>query len=293
MRYVQLRAFHNVAIHGGFSRAAEALGLTQPAISDQVRKLEAEYDIRLFDRQKKQVRLTEAGRQLLEITNRLFDVENQALEFLSETQAVRTGRLNIMADSAHHILHVLARFRRSHPSVSLSVHSGNTLTVLERLTSYEADIGVIGEIPDSRDYEIVHLKTSPIVAFVAAGNKLAHKHGAALKDLCEQPLVLREKGSRTRALLEAELARRKLRYRAGIEAEGREAVKEIVAAGGGIGFVSEAELPGDDRLVKLTITDAAMTMDEAIICLRERRDSKIIRSFMAIAREAAGQSGNN
>ena len=91
MRYVQLRAFHHVAVHGGFSRAAEALGLTQPAISDQVRKLEAEYDIRLFDREKKQIRLTAAGRDLLEITNRLFEVEARALEYLSETQTLRSG----------------------------------------------------------------------------------------------------------------------------------------------------------------------------------------------------------
>jgi len=74
MRYVQLRAFHYVAVHGGFSRAAEALHVTQPAISDQVRKLEAAYDIRLFDRQKKQISVTEEGKQLLDITHRLFEV---------------------------------------------------------------------------------------------------------------------------------------------------------------------------------------------------------------------------
>jgi DNA-binding transcriptional LysR family regulator len=75
MRYVQLRAFHHVAIYGGFSRAAEMLFLTQPAISDQVRKLEEEYDILLFNRNKKQVTLTEAGQRLLEITHRMFDTE--------------------------------------------------------------------------------------------------------------------------------------------------------------------------------------------------------------------------
>src|SRR5690606_35381641 len=80
MRYVQLRAFHYVAVCGGFSRAAEELYLTQPAISDQVRKLEEEYDILLFNRHKKQVSLTPQGERLLEITRRLFDNENQALE---------------------------------------------------------------------------------------------------------------------------------------------------------------------------------------------------------------------
>ena len=75
VRYVQLRAFHYVATCGGFSRAAEELPLTQPAISDQVRKLEEEYDILLFNRMRKQVTLTSAGEALLQITRRLFDCE--------------------------------------------------------------------------------------------------------------------------------------------------------------------------------------------------------------------------
>src|SRR3546814_17641614 len=88
MRYVQLRAFHYVAITGGFSRAAEALCLTQPAISDQVRKLEEEYDVILFNRHKKQVSITKAGQHILEITRRLFDVEQQDLELTTESRAL-------------------------------------------------------------------------------------------------------------------------------------------------------------------------------------------------------------
>ena len=80
MRHAQLRAFHNVAVHGGFSRAADAMNLTQPALSDQVRKLEAEYDVRLFDRTRKQIAITEAGTRLLEITRRLFEVAQRRAE---------------------------------------------------------------------------------------------------------------------------------------------------------------------------------------------------------------------
>ena len=285
MRYVQLRAFHNVAIHDGFSRAAEALGLTQPAISDQVRKLESEYDIRLFDRQKKQIRLTESGKQLLDITNRLFEIETQAMEFLSETQSLRTGTLKIFADSAHHILHVLAQFRHAHPAVSVSINTGNTASVITRLQNYEADIGVVGKVPEGREFEVVALSSSPIVAFVSRNNRLAKSKALSLCELCRHPLVLREEGSLTRALLEDELARKSIRIAGAIEAEGREAVQEIVAADGGIGFVSQAEFGNDHRLVKLDIADASMIMDEAIICLRERSDSKAIRTFMTIARQ--------
>ena len=107
MRYVQLRAFHHVAICGGFSRAAEALSLSQPAVPDPVRKLEEEYDVLLFNREKRRVVLTSAGQRLLTVTQRLFEAERQAAELLAETRTLRSGRLRVIADSAHHLLHVL------------------------------------------------------------------------------------------------------------------------------------------------------------------------------------------
>ena len=138
MRYVQLRAFHYVAIRGGFSRAAEALHLTQPAISDQVRKLEEEYEITLFNRRKKQVTLTTDGQNLLEITRRLFEVEGQAHEMLAESRALRSGSLRLIVDSAHHALPILSRFRERFPGIEISIRSGNSEAVIAQLYNYEA-----------------------------------------------------------------------------------------------------------------------------------------------------------
>ncbi|MCV2864955.1 LysR substrate-binding domain-containing protein [Albidovulum sediminicola] len=285
MRYVQLRAFHYVAICGGFSRAAEELRLTQPAISDQVRKLEEEYDILLFNRHKKQVVLTPAGERLLEITRRLFDNEQQALELLSESRALRAGTLRIVADSAHHLLHILARFRQRYPGVRIAMRAGNTDTVLESLYSYEADIGVLGDIPQSRDFEVIRLNSTPIVAFAARGHPLAGRGSVSFSDLAEHPLVMRESGSRTRQKLEAAARTRGIELTPVIEAEGREAVREIVASGAGVGFVSEAEFGQDPRLVQIRIEgEDTMRMDEALICLRERRGSTRVAAFFDISK---------
>jgi LysR family transcriptional regulator, low CO2-responsive transcriptional regulator len=285
MRYVQLRAFHYVAICGGFSRAAEELYLTQPAISDQVRKLEEEYDVLLFNRHKKQVVLTPIGDRLLEITRRLFDNEQQALELLSESRALRSGTLRIVADSAHHLLHTLAHFREKHPGVRISVRSGNTETVIESLYRYEADIGVLGEVPAGRDFEYVKLNSTPIIAFVSARHPLAGRRSLALGDLAGLPLVMRERGSKTRKKLEEAAAAAGVDLQPAIEAEGREAVREIVASGAGIGFVSAAEFGEDARLVPIEIEGAdALPMDEALICLRDRRSGKLVQAFFDIAR---------
>lgn len=287
MRYAQLRAFHHVAIHNGFSKAANALGLTQPALSDQVRKLEVEYDVRLFSRLKKQVALTKEGRELLEITHRLFEVEQSAQELLAESKAQQTGTLKIIADSARHILNILGAYKIHHPSIQISVSVGNSDEIPDQLQSYNADIGVLGELPKSADFDVINLGTSNIIAFTktAAGVKDA----MTIRELVDSPLVMRESGSRTRTKFEQQAKQMGLKTITHIEAEGREAVREIVAGGGGIGVVAEAEFTEDPRLQKIAISDATIHMDEALICLRERRDSKLIRPFMKLAREALGE----
>jgi len=280
MRYVQLRAFHNVARHGGFSRAAQALNLTQPAISDQVRKLEAQYDILLFNRIKKKVTLTETGQNLLEITNRMFDSEHQALDLLNESRALSSGTLRIIATSANHLNTILSRFRHKYPQIKISLRAGNTEDIIAALYAYKADLGVIGEVPEIADIDVFHLVSSPIIAFARKG--FAPKT-LSLAGLARYPLVFRETGSKTRAKIEDLAHSLGIPLNPIIEAEGREAVHELVAHGAGIGFVSAAELAHDGRVEKINVTDMALTMDESLINLRERRGGKLIRAFADLA----------
>ena len=284
MRYVQLRAFHHVAIHGGFSRAAQELGLTQPALSDQVRKLEEEYDILLFSRQRKQIALTPEGGQLLTITRRLFEAEGQALDLLSESRALRAGKLSIMADAVHHVLPLLAAFRARYPGVKVQLRGGNTETVTHALLAYDADIGVIGERPAMGDAVVLPLNRSPIIACVAATHPLAGYGTLPFAEIARHPVVMREAGSKTRKKVEEAAAARGLVLNPAIEVEGREAMREIVAMGLGIGFVSEAEFGHDPRLARLTTADADITMEEVMLCLRERAGGKTIRALFDMAR---------
>lgn len=291
MRFVQLRAFHYVAICGGFSRAAEELLLTQPAISDQVRKLEEEYDVLLFNRQRKQVTLTPSGERLLAITRRLFDCQQQAHDLLSESRALRAGTLRVVADSAQHLLGIFGAFRARYPGVRIVVRAGNTASVIESLHSYDADIGVLGEIPEGRDFEILVLNSTPIIAFAAVDHPVAANASLSFAQLAEMPLVLRERGSKTRRKLEDGAAAAGVTLTPVIEAEGREAVREIVASGAGVGIVSAAEFAEDVRLVPIPIEGPAMLMDEALICLTERSQGKLVRAFFNCARSLAEDAG--
>ena len=290
MRYSQLKAFHHVALLGGFSRAAEALFLTQPAISEQVRKLEQEHDVLLFFRERKRTRLTETGEHLFRLTKQYFEIEQQISEYISETSAITDGSLRIIADSAHHVTDILGKFQKRYPDVVVSLRSGNTAEILEGLRSYSAEIGVVGGLSRGRELETLDLGSSEIVAFVAKGYFPAEKTSISLQELSRLPLIFRETGSKTRQKLEDAAREKSIPLFATIEAEGREAVREVVASGAGIGFVSLAEYGHDDRLTKLTLQDVSIQMSETMVHLGQRRDVKVIRAFMDIARTCQAET---
>ncbi len=280
MRHSQLKAFHNVALYGGFSRAAEALFLTQPAVSEQVRKLEQDHDLLLFQRERKRVFLTPEGEQLFRFTKQYFEIENQIEDYLTESKASIDGELRIIADSAHHLTDFLGPFRAMYPKITIVVRSGNTNDILEELRSYNAEIGIVGSPSPGKDMTMLNLGASNIVAF--AGRELLPETTTALtfKELKDLPLIFREQGSKTRQKLEDEARSRKITLDPAIVAEGREAVRELVASGAGIGFVSRAEYGRDDRLRQIELRDADLQMGESMIYLTQRHEVKVIRAFM-------------
>jgi len=258
MRHSQLRAFHYVAYLGGFSRAAEYLLLTQPAISEQVRKLEQNHDVLLFHRERKRVRLTEEGEHLFRFTKQYFEIEQQIEEYLSMTSAAVDGELRIIADSAHHITFFLGKFRKQYPNISVTLRTGNTEEILEDLRAYNAEIGIVGSLSPGKDMETLNLGSTEITAFTARGVLLASKKSLIVKELADFPLVFRESGSKTRQKLEEEAGKQGITLIPAIIAEGREAVREVVASGAGIGFVSLAEYGHDDRQYEKSVLHLVM-----------------------------------
>ncbi|WP_204114966.1 LysR substrate-binding domain-containing protein [Shimia biformata] len=287
MRHSQLKAFHNVATLGGFSRAAEAMGLTQPAISEQVKTLETENDVLLFARKGRQIALTAAGEDLFLLTKRYFETEAQIAEYLSAWGHAVSGELRIVADSAQHVTDLLAAFRARHPEVRITLRAGNTEDVLEELRNYNAEIGVVGSLPQARDLTAMAIGSSPITGFARRGLVAGGAAGMTLAEFAQYPLIFREEKSRTRQQVADAAQDLGVTLAPSIVAEGREAVRAIVLAGSGIGFVSEAEFSADDRLEKIPILDLDMQMPESIVHLTQRRGVRVVRAFMELAARQA------
>ncbi|SDK98278.1 aminoethylphosphonate catabolism associated LysR family transcriptional regulator [Pseudomonas delhiensis] len=290
--HAQLKAFHAVALTGSFTRAAERLFLTQPAVSDQVRKLEERYGVLLFHRNKRSVRLTDLGERLLAVTQRLFVIEAEAHELLAASSALQTGNLTLAVDAAVHLLPQVARFCQRYPGIHVRIESGNTDESLQSLFNYRADLALLGRAVEDERLLSVTLRSDPIVAFVASGHPWAQRESIRLADLDDTPLVLREQGSVTRQTLEEEMHRAGLRIRPAIEVEGREAAREAVVAGIGLGVVSAAEFGADSRVHALPIVDCERRMSETLVCLREQSSRRIVATFLDVVREdQAGATG--
>ena len=280
MSYSQLKAFHSVALHGGFSRASEKVFLTQPALSEHVRRLEQDHDILLFRREKKRVYLTDAGNRLFDLTKRLFEIDGQINEFLSDSRSAVEGELRIIVDSASHISEILGRFQTAYPNVFVSMRSSNTEDMITQLRAYNTEIAIAGSIDASNDLVQIDLGSSPIIVIAANGYLPSQQQTISFTELAKLPIVFREQGSKTRQLLEREASRRNIRLAPTMEVEGREAMRDIVASGAGIGFISKAEFGNDNRLTGLSIDDAELHMQESLLYLAQRSDLRIIRTFV-------------
>lgn len=284
MRYAQLKAFHAVAVNGGFSKAAERLALTQPAISDHIRKLEDAYGSELFLRRRGGVELTSFARKLFAVTERMFEAETEALELLSRAKGLEEGMLSIGADAATHVLPLIRRFRERYPKIQVRLVAGNSAQLLAKLDRFEIDFAVIAEAPPQQDYHARLLREDEIQAFTAATHPFARRQEVGLADFVAQPVVLREEGSATRGLLLAEIASRALVLTNVMEIESREAAREAVASGMGVGVISSAEIVPDARLHMLRFSDWQARMSEWLVCLTARADLHIIRAVLGLLR---------
>ncbi len=293
MNHAQLRAFHAVATEGSFTKAAEALRVSQPAVTIQVKALEEAYGVLLVHRRGHRVMLTDLGSRLLEVTRRIFGLMEEADELLSAARELRAGHLRVGADGPFFVMPLLAAFIARYPGVRVTVSMGNSQSVLGDLIEYRSDVAVLARVDGDKRFYALPFSRQPVVVFVPRDHPWAGRGEIRLAELDGQPMVLREVGSTTRRIFEAALQRGRVRPRVVLEIGSREALREAVAAGLGIGVVSRAELGGDERFATLTVADARLESDEFVVCLKERRNLRTVQAFLDLVTAARdGEAGS-
>jgi LysR family transcriptional regulator, transcriptional activator of the cysJI operon len=243
MENFRLRVFRAVARHLNFRVAAEELLLTQSAVTQQIKALESELDVPLFDRAGGRVVLTPAGDALLPFAERLAELSAHAREAVAATSGGSAGRLSLGASQTigqYLLPKLIAGFLQQHPKIEISVIGGNTQTILEALVEHRVQLCLIEGPPMRRDVQLEPFMEDHMVCVVPAGHEWAEAE-IGFEQLQEATLVARELGSGSRRIVEQALEK------AGVEVkklhlvmtfDSTEGLLSAVEAGLGIAFVS-------------------------------------------------------
>lgn len=288
----QLKVFERVAKRLSFTRAAEELFLTQPAVSMQIKQFEDAVGLPLFERLGKKIYLTEAGTELYQVSRRISGQLDEAEQLIEELKGTETGRLKVSAASTVHYfaIHLLAEFCRRHPKVRVSFKVTNRKGLLQSLEDNEADLLLMGQPPESPELAAESFLINPLVIIAPAGHHLTGRKNISLTELANTPFIMREMGSGTRNSVERFLAERGIHLTVSMEVNTNEAIKQGVEEGLGLGIVSihtlERELE-NGRLVVLDGESFPILRQWFIVQRAGKRLSVIAAEFAAFVRNEA------
>lgn len=255
----QLRVFSAVAHHLSFTRAAEELCLTQPAVSMQVKQLENQLDVPLFEHLGKKIFLTEMGREVYHYSRSILQQIDELQGVLNSMKGLGKGRLKIsVASTANYFIPVLlAGFCQRYPGVTVSLDVTNREALLSQLAENEVDLVVMGQPPEDMDLGYEAFLENPLVIVAPPEHPLAKAKKIPLRRLEQEVFLVREPGSGTRIAMERFFAQHDVRITTGMEVGSNEAIKQSVQAGLGLGLLSRDTVEMELALGRLVILDVA------------------------------------
>jgi DNA-binding transcriptional LysR family regulator len=293
----QLRVFEAVARHLSYTRAAEELHLSQPAVSMQVRQLEDEVGLPLFEKLGKTIGLTEAGREIYHYSRSINRSLQEMEEVLESLKGVSRGRLSIAVASTVNYFapRLLAVFSQRYPGIALRLDVTNREQLVRLLEANAVDMVLMGQPPEAVDVESDAFMENPLVVIAPPEHPLADARDVPLSRLKAETFVMREPGSGTRQAMERFFAEHGIPIRYGMQMTRNEAIKQAVRAGLGLSVVSlhtvELELE-TRRLVVVDVTGFPIERQWHLVYRRGKRLSPAAQAFhdfvVAEARALAG-----
>jgi len=287
MNLNHLAIFHAVAREGSITLGAERLHISQPAVSKQLQELEKSLGTLLFDRLPRGVRLTETGELLESYARRLFGLEAEAKSALAEMRGLERGRLAVgasMTIGGYMLPDVLARFHQKYPGIDLRLEIANTEEVQQRLIEGTLDVGLTEGFLEHPELEAMVFREDELVVIAPPNHPLLSEAPVTAERLCQEPFVVREEGSGTRAVVERAFALRGLALQSAMSLGNIEAIKRAVAAGVGIAIVSALTVGlevGAGRLAIVTVSDLAVRRPLHRLYLRGRHQGHAAIAFTA------------
>jgi DNA-binding transcriptional LysR family regulator len=289
----QLAAFCAVVEKSSFSQAAEKLGVTQPAVSLQVRALEERLGQTLLDRSGRRVEPTEAGLRLYRSAQRMLALEEQLYDEVAAESGELHGTLAIGASTgpgAHLVPLLLCEFQRDHPDLRVALSIWDTQTVSEKVARRELELGVVGALRRNRSLEFEPLVRDEIVLAVPPAHPAAGG-SVTVDDLRDETVIAMQEGAGVRQVVDEELRRAGLRVRElepRLELGLQESVKSAVAAGFGVTFISRTAIEGElaaGTLAMARVAGLEPARQIYVVRAKGRPPTRAAEAFLEFARE--------
>ena len=290
MEFRHLQSFAAAAERQSFTKAAESLGLTQPAVSQHVAVLEELLNVSLFEREGRTVVLTAAGRRLHDYARRILDLVDEAGREVGQVDTGFAGTMRIASSTvpAELVLpELLAEFRALHPDVREAVTVSDSRAAADAVESGEADLGFVGELPRSSQLRSRSIATDKLVLVVSSQHPLSGSKKTSLRRLRSEPLIVREPGSGSRRCVEHALEAAGLapdELNIAMEINSNDAIRAAVETGLGAAFLSEATISheiDEGRLVPLTVAGVRPHRKLYVITNHGRTSNSMVRAFLA------------
>jgi len=255
----QLSVFEAAARLLSYTRAAEELHLSQPAVSMQIRQLEEQAGLQLFEKLGRKLHLTEAGRELFQYSRAILHDLHEAEEVLEALKGLKTGKLNIgVASTVNYFApRLLAAFSQHYPGISLSLEANNRENLIHMLSANEKDLVLMGRPPEQIDLESEPFLENPLVVIAPPEHPLAKEHDIPMQRLAEETFVIREAGSGTRAAMERFFSEQGITLKTGMQMTRNEAIKQAVRVGLGLSIVSIHSIELELETKRLVVLDVA------------------------------------
>lgn len=253
----QLKVFEAVASHLSYTRAAQSLHLTQPAVSMQVRQLEENVGLPLFEQLGRKIYLTEAGRELFRYSRTVAQLFDEMDDVFSAMRGVESGALSVsVATTASYFsTRLLADFVRNYPKIQITLDVTNREALLGQLEGNSCDLVIMGRPPADMELDAVAFMENPLVILAPASHPLVGRGRIPLDQVTGEHFVVREQGSGTRGAIERFFAQHNVHLKAVMELGSNEAIKQAVIAGLGLGIASMHTLELELETGRLAVLD--------------------------------------
>ncbi len=265
----RLRIFLDVVENMSVSAAARRLGVSQPAVSQQIRVLEEMLGAKLFNRLGRELSLTETGRKTVLVARRLVGEVDDALTNLRKSTQEQKFHLRLGFSAPQIALPIARNFKQQFPGASLEFVNANSDRLFEKLRRFELDAIFVGLPEPHSAYECISLLRQPLIAIASHDHPFARNDETTIRELCTIPLIFRESGSYTRRLFFDAAYARGFEPTIGYEIASREATFEAVVLGLGVGTVLEHEAPAHANIKRIPIERGVVAATEYVVCHRE------------------------